>query len=361
MCGTSDIADRLLLVHEARLVADELLGQPVQAPLEKAINLGTARGFDRAVALLAARLRRAAGRADADAVRDAMQVLDVDWPRTTAAKRRKLIAEALVAAGRATALIPARIEAPLGDAADAVVAATRSQARRRQGLAIGARLNALDQRVIDHVVSSQGNFVRDEYGERIESFGEKARRIVAEGLEQGLGRDDIAVDLEQAARAALIERSPFYWEVVASSFIGQGRSFAQMSSYAEAGVERYVIHAILDEATTPICRYLDGKEFAVGDALERFDRVESMEDPEELKSVLPWVREQSDPETGRTLLYIERGGSRLPLAESTLTGFGRADDRGAYRSLATDEVLREAGVLFPPYHGFCRTTTLAVV
>ena len=120
MCGTSATADRLLVAHEARGAADELLGDYLRLPLRKAINLGTPGGFDRAVALLAARLRRATGRADVDAVRDAMAVLDVDWPRTTAAERRRLVSEAMAAAGRATALIPARIQVPLGDAAESV-------------------------------------------------------------------------------------------------------------------------------------------------------------------------------------------------------------------------------------------------
>jgi hypothetical protein len=82
-----------------------------------------------------------------------------------------------------------------------VVTATRTDARRGQRLAIGAEFNAIDRRVIAHVTSSQGNFVRDEYGRRIEGFGEEARRIVATGLEEGLGRDDITQALEQAARA----------------------------------------------------------------------------------------------------------------------------------------------------------------
>jgi len=360
MCGKSGTANRLLVLHEARVVADEIVERFLGLPVAKAMNLGTRAGFDRAVALLAARLRRDTGRADADAVREAISILDVDWTSTTAPERRNLIAEAISAAGKATARIPDSIEVSLGDAAESVVAATRSDARRRQGLAIGAKFNALDQRVIDHVVSSQGNFVRDEYGRRLDDFGEKARRIVADGLEQGLGRDDIAADLEGAARAALVEQSPFYWEVIASSFIGQGRSFAQMSSYAEAGVERYVIQAVLDEVTTPICRYLDGKEFSVGDALERFERVESMDDPEDIKSLLPWVRQEIDPETGRTLLYVEREGSKIPLADAMDTGIGQAEDRGAFRSLANDDVLREAGVLFPPYHCFCRSVTLAL-
>nr|WP_228559855.1 MULTISPECIES: hypothetical protein [unclassified Myxococcus] len=60
---------------------------------------------------------------------------------------------------------------------------------------------------------------------------------------------------------------PFYWEVVASSFIGPGRPFAQMSSYAEAGVRRYRIEAVLDEANTQVCRFLHGKTFAGESAL----------------------------------------------------------------------------------------------
>ncbi len=361
MCGTSATADRLLLVHDARVAADELLGDYLRLPLGKAINLGSSAGFDRAVAVLAARLRRATGRADVDAVRDAMGVLDVDWARTTAPERRRLVSEAMAAAGRVTAVIPARIQVPLGDAAESVVAATRTQARRQQGLAIAADFNALDRRVVTHVVSSQGNFVRDEYGRRVDGFGEEARRIVAAGLEQGLGRDDIAADLERAARIALVERAPFYWEVVASSFISQGRSFAQMSSYAEAGIQRYVIEAVLDERTTHICRYLHGKTFAVADGLQRFERVEQLEQPEEIKRELPWVRESLDPETGNTRLYVDSGAGRTPLAEVTRSALGTRDDRGDFRALASDGALREVGIGFPPYHGLCRTTTLAVV
>ena len=88
MCGTSASADRLLVVHEARVAADELVERFLRLPIAKAMNLGTRAGFDRAVALLAAQLRRATARADVDAVREAVAVLDVDWVRTTATERR---------------------------------------------------------------------------------------------------------------------------------------------------------------------------------------------------------------------------------------------------------------------------------
>lgn len=333
----------------------------LRLPVEKAIRLDSPVTFDRAVALFAAELRQAVGGLDVDAVRAAVAVLDADWRSTTAEQRGRLVSEALVTAGRATAMIPERIRAPLGDAADAIVAATRDHARRGQGLAIAADFNALDRRIITHIVNSQGNFVRDEYGRRVDSFGAKARQIVAEGLEQGLGRDDIAADLEQAARHSLIERSPVYWEVVAGSFVAEGRSFAQMSSYAEAGVTRYIIEAVLDERTTEICRYLHGKAFEVGDALQRFDRLERMEQPEDIKRELPWVREGRDPETGTKLLYVNRDGGRATVAEVARSGFGNRDDRGEFnRGLSTREMM-DLGISFPPYHGLCRTTTLADV
>lgn len=241
------------------------------------------------------------------------------------------------------------------------MASTRSHARREQGVALAARFNAVDRRVPQHIVRTQGNFVRNEYGRRLDAFGEEARRLVAEGLQAGLGRSDIAASLERAARGALIGRAPFYWETVAASFIGQGRSFTQVSSYAEAGIRHYRIEAVLDEATTQVCRFLHGKTFAVADALQRFERLESLGRPEDVKQEMPWVRERLDADTGRALLYVNRGGQETRLTEVLRSASGTRDDVGEFRSLASDSQIAEVGVGFPPYHGLCRTTTLAIV
>ena len=359
MCGTCDTADRLALVARARRVADELASELLREPLAKAMDLGTAVGFDRAVASLAAELRRQAGTPERDAVRAAIGVLDIDWRQTTAEQRRRLMSQAMNAAGRATAIIPARIQARLGPAADEVVSATRSHGRRVQGLAIGAEFNALDRRITAHVTRTQVNFVTDELGRRVEGFGGEARRIVAEGLEAGLGRDDISAALQAAAQDAFVARSAFYWDVVAGAFIGNGRSYAQLSSYAEAGIARYLIEAVLDERTTEICRYLHGKVFEVADGLRRFDALDRLDQPEEVKQAQPWVRESHDPATGNRVLYMDRGGLRTPLVEVTRSGFGTRDDRGEHGQAVSNRELMDLGVSYPPYHGLCRTTTLA--
>lgn len=43
------------------------------------------------------------------------------------------------------------------------------------------------------------------------------------------------------------------------------------------------------------------------------------------------------------------------------SAMGTRDDRGDFRALASDSALNEVGIGFPPYHGICRSTTLAVV
>ena len=358
MCGRSAIAEDLGLVRDAGRVADSILGRYLRIPVRKAMDLGTPKGFDRAVASMAAQLRIAVSGTEAEAVRAAVSVLDVNWRATTAAQRQSLVASALEAAGLRARAAPKAVTAVFGPAADEVVGATRDHARRAHGLAIGADFNALDRRIVKHLVKSQANFVRNEYGKRVDGLGEQARRIVAEGLDAGLGRDDIATELERAAKQALVQRSAFYWEVVAGSFIANGRSYANISSFAEAGIERYVWESVLDERTTICCRFMHGKTFSVGSALQRFERIEALEKPEDIKSEQPWVREARDPETGRKLLYVNKSGARVPIAEVVRSGFGSKDDVGEFGRSKTEREMSDLGICFPPLHGLCRSVCL---
>jgi hypothetical protein len=358
-CSSSEPAEYEALIRGAREVADDLLERYFGLPVEKALDLHTRGGFDLAVARLAAELRRETTQADAEALRVAMRVLDVEWRQTSAEQRRQLVAQAMLEAGRATALVPKRVKVVFGRKADHILAATRRDARGRQRLAIGADFNAIDQRVVAHAASSQALFVTDEYGRRHEEAGQQARSVVARGLEQGLGGDDIAVALQEQLGRVLIGRSARYWDIVASAFTASTRSYGQMSSYAEAGIERYRVSAVLDEATTDTCRFLDGKVLSVRSALDRFDQVERLTDPAAIKGAVPWVREGIDEATGRRRLFVSREGERHHLAEVVRSGMGARDDRGEFARGITESQLDALGVGLPPFHGHCRTSTLA--
>ncbi len=355
MCGTSG-TDDLATITEARETADAWLGA-LRVPVVKALDLSTPRGFDTAVARLGAELRRLAAVSETEAVRQALSVLDIDWRVTTPSQRSAVVRDALAAAGRATNAVSRRIEAPLARAASEVVHATRSDARRRQHLAIAADLNAVDHRAIAYLTRANALFVRDEFGRRVESFGEQARRIVARGLEQGLGRDDIASDLAAAAESALVMRARSYWDVVAASFVGEGRSLSQISAYAEAGIERYVLLAVLDEHTTDTCRFLDGKVLQTANAVRTVERLDASDDPLAIKRERPWVRERLGDD-GKRHLLADRDGDASVIAVVERSGVGVRDDRGGYSRALSSRDLAPAGIGFPPFHGFCRTTTV---
>lgn len=346
MCAPS-FTGELASIATGRAAADDLLAL-VGVPVAKALDLSTARGFDAAVARLAAELRRLAQEPETEAVRQAVGVLDIDWRQSTPAQRRELLARARTEAGHALASVARQIRAPLGRAATDVVTATRGHARRRHQLAIAADFNAIDRRAVEFVQRSTALFVRDALGQRVDQFAAKARAIVARGLEQGLGRDDIASELADAAEAALMTRGRPYWEVVAASFMGEGRSLAQVSAYAEAGIERYVLSAVLDEQTTDTCRFLDGKILETADALRTFDRLERADDPLALKALRPWVRERVGDD-GRRGLVVDRGETSTVLAVVDRSGVGARDDRGAYSRAVSSRELAPAGIGFPPF------------
>jgi len=344
----------LSIVSEARRIADELLANRQHVPLRKAMDLSTPASFDLAVARMAMALRKQTEASDRDAVQAAVAVLDVDWRATSSGERSRLVEQALVEAGRRTATVPRAIETVIADNANDLVSSTRNDLRHRQGLTIAADFNALDRRIVHHLVSSETNFVRDEYGRRQAALGLRAREVVAAGLEAGLGREDITRDLARVATSTLSTRSPFYWEVVAGSFIGRGRSYAQLSAFAEAGIERYRIESVLDERTTPVCRFLHGKVFSVGSGLRTFERVEA--NPSALKDITPWIREGRNPETGQRELHVNRAGERLPVAEVLRSGVSVKDDEGEFRATRGDRELADLGCSFPPLHALCRSS-----
>jgi hypothetical protein len=348
------MCDELDGVLQARASLDVVLESYLRLPLEKARDLATPRGFDQAVARLAAELRGTTAKTETDAFRHAIAALDVDWARTTRDQRAALIRRAMEQAGATLQRTIPAVEARLGSAARQVLRAVRSGARA-SGLTVAADFNALDRRMIDYLRTSETGFVRDSYGRRVRELSERTRAVVADGLERGLGRADIAGALEQAASSALRRPSSFYWETVAGAFTARGRSYGQLSSFAEAGIERYRLEAVLDEHTTPTCRFLHGREFTVRSALASFRAAE--ERPDDLKDISPWVRERIDSEWGRRVLYVRRGEERIALADELRSGVGRRDDVGEFRARGD---LAANGVLFPPFHGLCRTTLIAV-
>ncbi len=134
-----------------------------------------------------------------------------------------------------------------------------------------------------------------------------------------------------------------------------------MSSIAEAGIQKYIIEAVLDERTTNICRYLHGKVFSVGDSLKRFEKIESMSRPQDIKHEQPWVLEVQDVESGNTVMYVNKESGRVKIGQVQRSGFGNKDDVGEFSGMLGNQALSDLGLSMPPYHGLCRSYLISLV
>ena len=188
-----------------------------------------------------------------------------------------------------------------------------------------------------------------------------AREIVSRGVSEGLGSDAVARQLQRAFRGQLAGRTTSYYGVVANAFSNRARSFSQLVTMRDAGIDTYTIEAVLDERTTNICRGLHGKTLQVSRTLTTFDEVEKLEDPAAIKRAQPWFVEKligSGPDAGKRGLFLPgKGGSRLA-AVVDRSGVGRGDVVGSIRWGMSNKSLQNQGVGSPPYHGNCRTTLL---
>ena len=334
--------------------ADDLLRDVFRLDVAKALDPLDRRDFLVIVERLSRALAGASREAEADALRKALAMLDVDWPQLSSRARDEVLRAARHAvAGVADQVLP-RVEHVFEVEAKNVVDRTRRSAVRQFSLRIVADTTRTDARIATFVRTSEAHFIRDEYGRRRDELGQRARDIVAAGLEQGLGRDDIAADLS-AALTPVISRGKPYWNIVATSFANRGRTYTQLAAFDEADVEHYRFEAVLDSVTSEVCRFMHGREFSVERARKRFDEVEQTDDSEAIANLQPWMRVGVDS-AGNQILYYERARRRRMVARVDEPSVGASDRVGRYSSALSTDQLQAAGVTVPPLHGRCRST-----
>ena len=338
--------------------AEGILRAVYRANVEKVLDPLDQHDFMAIVRRLRSALRGVAEPAEADALRRALERLDVDWPHLTPAARGQVISAAKQALRSVEDQVLPQVDQLFEAEAEKVVSRSRQSAVRRFGLHIGADMTHTDRRIARFAQESQAGFVRDEYGRRREDFSQRARTLVAAGVERGLGRDDITAELSSALSAEGFNRNQNYWEVVAMVFANRARTFTQVAAFDEAGVERYRFDAVLDEVTSEVCRFLHGKVFTVASALDRFKQAERLRDPERVREIQPFIQVGADDD-GNQVLFYERNGRRRAVAQVDEPGIGGRDEVGRYSRELSPSQLEAAGVSVPPLHGRCRSTIVA--
>lgn len=342
-------------VEAAEELASALLGFSVH----KAIDPLTPDGFLLIGERISAALSKAVAGGEAEVVTTAIAHLDVDWATLTPDGSRRALAAVNKAIGDVYA---AKVLPKVSDVFEVegpkLFKTTRSSVIARENIDISASLAQRDLAAEASIRKSQLNFIRDSAGKRAGDLATKAREIVARGNAQGLGTDVIAKDLE-ARFAAQIARPASYWRVVADSFVGRARTTSQIYSYEDAEIETFEVVAIIDQVTTDQCRFMDGQTFSVSTGRELLDQLTDLEDPEDVKYANPWVRKGADESGGQRLFVPHADGSTTTIAKIDRSGVGASDDRGVFSGGKSSGDLSKLGIVFPPYHGRCRTIIVA--
>lgn len=311
-------------------------------------------GFLAFVRGLGADLKREAANAEAQGLAEALRMLEVDWAKMTPKQRGNVVLAAEKAIGAIAPKVSPKIKQTLLDEGQTIVEATRRAAAGKYDLSIDAALALGDEKMVQALAASQALFVTDEYGRRADALSVTTRTIVSSGLARGLDQYAIGEELRLAVGAQLPNRADAYWDVVASIYVARSRTWGQLSSFDDAGIAAWEFVAVLDEDTSEVCRFMDGRVFSVRGAKTRYEQVAAAEDPEQVKALQPFVQVGRDDE-GRQYLYYRQGETRVPVAQVDAAGTGKLNERGAYSRAMGDEQLEAAGIGPPPLHGHCRS------
>lgn len=285
----------------------------------------------------------------------ALSELDVDWPALSSFERQRVIRAARAALKQVPDKVIPQVQQTYQAAWTTTVNGVKTNVEKEFGFHVSNDFSKKSARVAKKVAESQAHYVRNQYGKRDEALSEKARKIVAEGIDAGHGRNEIGARLKKELSESDDARADSYWSMAAGVFIARARSWAAMHSYKEAGLTRYTIMAVLDEATTLQCRLMDGKTFTIESAIKSFDAVDASSDPEDVQYAQPWLHAGKDAD-GEFLYTKGRDGSRTQVARVEQSAVGQKDEVGKFRQLRTDDELAHAGILVPPFHANCRTT-----
>ncbi len=116
-------------------------------------------------------------------------------------------------------------------------------------------------------------------------------QTVSEGMELGLGRDEIGKLLKGFFKEypGVPVRPDTYWSGLAATSMNRSRVFGSVNGYREIGVRDLQILAMGDERVCPICEQLDRKIIPIARAATQVQQMIATENPEDVRAISPWL------------------------------------------------------------------------
>jgi len=294
-----------------------------------------------------------AGKNERAQIRAARRFIDSDWPGMNARRRNNLIRQASARIEEVPVRAVRGIRGVIEREGERTMKGARRAAIERHRFDINVSLTSADRESLRAAQQTSVTWLTNEYGVRASQFEGRAREIVERGLEEGLGRGQISEDLLGEFRNRVSGRTESYFRVYAAALVDRSRSRAELSSYVDAGITKFVAVAVQDEATTDFCRWVDGRVIDVERSISIMEDAEKAGSVDTMKAANPWATTETTSD-GRT--FWQANGTRL--FEVNKTGLG-TQSAGNYSTTSAGRNLEGNRIGAPPYHGLCRTTTVA--
>lgn len=241
---------------------------------------------------------------------------------------------------------------------------------KKAGREIKAGVTTADRAVIN-VLSNNNNFFVGETYDR--AVVENVNRVIATNVEKGLPKRGLNVALRREIGEQVGISSDVYYKILSNDVLNRARVFAQVNSFVEAKVKRYEFVAVIDERTSAICEYYDGRIFEVETArkivrdVTKFGVPDTEKQIDKFKALRPWVSLDRDrARKGRNaLFYFDPKGKKVFLPNSTVleNADGSFTSTGSKSKRTTRQIIETAPrggnpPVMPPLHGSCRSTLL---
>ena len=241
---------------------------------------------------------------------------------------------------------------------------------RRAGRQIDKGITKVDQQVINALNKHNNFFISGTYDTTlIGRVNSVTKQFVEEGLPKPILEDRIRATLT----AQLPQRADVYYKILSNDVLNRARAFAQVNSYVEARVRRYEIVAVMDERTSEICEYMDGRVFEVEVSRKIVKDITTFGIPktgaavDRFKALRPWIYldDLAAKKGDNALFYRGPKGQKIYLPESNFSGKARGEfkSKGAKTKKVNRQIEETAPrnanpPILPPYHAHCRTTTV---
>lgn len=145
-----------------------------------------------------------------------------------------------------------------------------------------------------------------------------------------LARRELAEYLH--ANVTKVVKSRAYWEMYAGNALNRARNYSQMQTFVENEIKRYEVVEAGDERMCAMCGRMNGTVMEVSIAIEKWEKIDTMKNPNDIKEVMRWGGEDKNGDP-----FVTINGKRKKITEDH-----------------TAAELQAMGLDSPSYHGRCR-------